>query len=80
MLLLRYRKEGKEEEEKSFYYFIFRLEVSSPIAEDIVLPYLSDITPYGSTAVIQTHGIWHNPAPVLSAISRCLNETLHEIF
>jgi hypothetical protein len=52
---LRYRKAGKEEQ--SFYFFIFRLEVSSSIAEDIALPYPSGITPYGSTAVIQTHVI-----------------------
>jgi hypothetical protein len=36
--------------------------------------------PNGSTALIQKHGIWHNPAPVLSAISPSLTQTLHEIF
>lgn len=71
MLLLRFRKGGREEEEE-VYFFIFRLEVSSSIAEDLALPYPSGITPQCPRALIQTHGIWHSPAPVLSASSHCL--------
>jgi len=53
---LRFRKEGREEEEEEeeVYFFIFRL--------DSALPYPSGITPQVSTALIRTHGIWHNPA------------------
>jgi hypothetical protein len=77
MLLLRFRKEGREEEK--VYFFIFRIEVSSSIAEDLALPYPSGTKPQGSTALIRTHGIWHSRAPVLSASSHRLAK-LHGIY
>jgi len=65
MLLLRFRKEGRQEEEEEVYFFIFRLEVSSSLAEDPALSSPSGITPQDSTALMRTHGIWHSPASVV---------------